>query len=304
MEPEQRNKNQELFFQYMKIEKNVSSHTITNYQIDLDDFYRFMFGQKILCEREVTREHVRRYLTYLFERKYERKSVSRRISALRSYFRFLEREEILSENVFNMTALPKQNRRLPHFLYEQEMIQLFDSLQGEEPLLQRDKAIIELLYATGMRVSECQQLQLADIDFMIGTVFVHGKGNKERYVPVGEFACEALNTYIEDGRKKLLAKSTNRETNNHLFLNYKGGPLSTRSFRTLLAKRVKEAALTSHVSPHHLRHSFATHLLNNGADLRVVQELLGHESLSTTQIYTHVTKERLRDVYMQNHPRA
>ncbi|KGA98261.1 tyrosine recombinase XerC [Alkalihalobacillus alcalophilus ATCC 27647 = CGMCC 1.3604] len=304
MEPEQRNKNQELFFQYMKIEKNVSGHTMTNYQIDLNDFNHFMFVQEISSEKEVTREHVRRYLTYLFEKKYERKTVSRRISALRSYFRFLEREEILSENVFNMTTLPKQTKRLPHFLYEQEMIQLFNSLQGEEPLLQRDKAIIELLYATGMRVSECQQLQLSDIDFMIGTVFVHGKGNKERYVPVGEFACEALNTYIEDGRAKLLAKSVNRETNNHLFLNYKGGPLSTRSFRTLLTKRVKEAALTSHVSPHHLRHSFATHLLNNGADLRVVQELLGHESLSTTQIYTHVTKERLRDVYMQNHPRA
>ncbi len=188
------------------------------------------------------------------------------------------------------------------FLYEEEMNQLFSSLTGEKALDKRDRSIIELLYATGIRVSECSQLHVGDLDFSIGTVFVTGKGRKERYVPVGSFACDALQDYLDSARVELLRKGDN-ETK-RLFLNYRGGPLSERSIRTVLLKRVEQAAISTRVRPHDIRHSFATHLLNNGADLRVVQDLLGHENLSTTQIYTHVTKERLRDVYMNHHPRA
>src|SRR5690625_1872038 len=159
-----------------------------------------------------------------------------------------------------------------------------------------------MLYATGMRIIECQGLQMNNIDFSIGTVFVKGKGRKERYIPFGKFAENALNTYINDGRKILLEK--NNEASASVFLNYRGNPLSVRGIRLILKKIVEKAALTVNVHPHKLRHTFATHLLNEGADLRSVQELLGHESISTTQIYTHVTKSHLRNVYMNSHPRA
>ncbi|KMK77208.1 tyrosine recombinase XerC [Alkalihalobacillus pseudalcaliphilus] len=292
------------FFQFLKVEKNCSIHTVRNYQIDLEDFELFLHEHKIVSVVDVKYEHIKLYLERLFNKKYERKSVSRRLSALRTYFRFLEKENVIADNVFKLVPLPKQKSRLPNFLYEKEIEQLFLSLEGEKPLEQRDRAILELLYATGMRVSECQQLQVSDLDFSIETVLIHGKGNKERYVPIGQFACEALNTYLLDGRLQLLSKAKESKESNHLFLNYSGQPLSVRSYSDILKKRMKEAALTANISPHQLRHSFATHLLNNGADLRVVQELLGHSSLSSTQIYTHVSKERLRDVYKQNHPRA
>ncbi|GAF63725.1 site-specific recombinase [Bacillus sp. TS-2] len=293
----------EQFFLYLKLEKNCSPHTLSSYQKDISDFFTFAKGLGIEKAVSVTNESCFRYLTYLFDKKLSRKTVSRKISALRSYFRFLERENYIQENVFHVTHLPKQANKLPNFLYETEMEQLFASLQGNEPLMQRDRAIIELLYATGMRVSECANLQIHDLDFSIGMVFVRGKGRKERYIPVGAFACEALNMYLNDGRVKLSQVSASNEKQS-LFLNYRGNTLSVRAYRTILDKRVKAAAITTKISPHALRHSFATHLLNNGSDLRVVQDLLGHESLSTTQIYTHVTKERLRDVYINHHPRV
>ncbi|MDV2685419.1 tyrosine recombinase XerC [Alkalihalophilus sp. As8PL] len=290
------------FIRFLQVEKNYSVHTVKSYQRDIDDFCHFMKKHECFSLTEVTYLFVRSYLTYLHELAYARNSVSRKISSMRSLFHYLMREEILTTNVFAETYLPKKAGRLPTFLYEEEMLQLFDAFQGEKPLDKRDRALLELLYATGMRVSECSHLEVEDIDFHIGTVFVTGKGRKERYIPIGSFAVDALKEYIDDARVNILKKG-NGETK-RLFLNYRGGPLSERSIRTILSKRVKEASLHQHVRPHDLRHSFATHLLNNGADLRVVQELLGHENLSTTQIYTHVTKERLRDVYKNHHPRA
>ncbi|WP_088105084.1 tyrosine recombinase XerC [Halalkalibacter urbisdiaboli] len=292
----------ENFIRYLQIEKNSSIHTINNYSRDIIFFRQFMIDNGLSSFVSVTYSHVRLFLTNLYKQKYKRKSVARKISAMRSFFRFLIREEKLTKNVFAQAYLPKREERLPHFLYENEMTVLFDSMMNTEPLDLRDKAIIEVLYGAGLRVSECSQLTLSDVDFSIGTVFVMGKGRKERYVPIGAFACDALHDYIEKGRVKLL-KSGKQDTK-HLFLNNRGGPLSERSIRTILTKRVEKAALSIHVSPHDIRHSFATHLLNNGADLRTVQELLGHRHLSTTQIYTHVTKDRLRDVYMNHHPRA
>ena len=290
------------FLTYLQLEKNSSLHTIRNYSLDIGDFASFMKNKKINNFAFVQTQDVRDYLTLLYEKEYARKTVSRKISALRSFYMFHMREKRVEVNIFASVVLPKSGERLPTFLYEEEMKELFDSLDGEEPLDQRDRAILELLYATGMRVSECSHLSIHDIDLNIGTALVVGKGRKERYTPIGAFACDALQEYMEGGRMKLLSKANNRLT--ALFLNYRGGPLSDRSIRTIVQKRMEKVSANKRLRPHDIRHSFATHMLNNGADLRVVQELLGHEHLSTTQIYTHVTKDRLRDVYKRAHPRS
>lgn len=290
------------FIFYLQVEKNSSIHTIINYEHDIIDFEAFLKIQHIHSFSEVSRSDVRKYLSLLFEKRYARRTVSRKISALRSFYSFHMREGSITENVFSSVYLPKKEERLPTFLYEKEMIELFEAFSGDKPLDQRDRAILELLYATGMRVSECSQLSLDDVDFSIGTVLIFGKGRKERYTPIGSFALEALKHYIENGRNSLQKMSTEKKT--ALFLNFRGGSLSERSIRTIVQNRMEKAGKQKHLRPHDIRHSFATHLLNNGADLRVVQELLGHEHLSSTQIYTHVTKERLRDVYKHSHPRA
>ncbi|WP_078430707.1 tyrosine recombinase XerC [Alkalihalobacterium alkalinitrilicum] len=291
------------FVFYLQVEKNCSKHTIENYLLDIEDFVSYMKENNLSEFSVVTYHFVRGYLSALHEYKYARTTIARKISALRSLYRFLLRENKVNENPFASTHSPKTGKRLPTFLYEQEMEQLFSSFDDSKVLDQRDKALIEILYSSGLRVSECCQLKTEDIDFSIGTAFVIGKGRKERYVPVGSYALDALQNYIEDGRNQLLSKSKSGP-HDVLFLNFRGGPLSDRSVRDILKKRVEKASLIMHVSPHMLRHTFATHLLNNGADLRVVQELLGHSHLSSTQIYTHVTKDRLKDVYNKHHPRA
>ena len=288
------------FVLYLQIEKNSSPHTIANYTRDLDDFIAFMKQHSVDSFAAVSYAHVRLYLAYLHEQRLARGTVSRKLSSLRSFFRFLLREEVVEENPFALAHTPRGGKRLPNFLYEEEMEQLFSSFDHGKPLDQRDLALIELLYSSGLRVSECTALTVKDLDFSSETVLVFGKGKRERYVPIGHFALEALQMYLNDGRKKLLSNHDEK----HLFLNYRGTKLSERSVRTILKKRIESSALSTHLSPHMIRHTFATHLLNNGADLRVVQELLGHEHLSSTQIYTHVTKERLKAVYNQHHPRA
>lgn len=292
----------ELFMRYLQIEKGCSPHTLSNYARDIDAFYLFMKKEAIPSLKDVTYAVLRTYLTELHEKKYAKKTISRKLSAMRSFCRFLKREGNLQDNVFAHASLPKADSKLPQFLYEEEMQKLFEGIKGESPIDLRDRAILELIYATGMRVSECCLLEINHLDFSLGTVLVYGKGKKERYVPVGSYAVQAILRYLELGRPSLKGKSVT-ETN-LLFLNYRGNGLSERSYRTILTKRMEEASLYHRISPHKLRHSFATHLLNNGADLRVVQDLLGHEHLSTTQVYTHVSKDRLRDVYMNHHPRA
>lgn len=290
------------FKEYLQIEKNASPYTVKYYLNDLELFFDFLASEAVNDLREVDERVVRVFLNALYNRKLSRRSVSRKISALRTFYKFLEREEIVIGNPFTLIRLPKTESPIPGFLYAEELEKLFEVNDLTDPLGQRDQAILELLYATGMRVSECQQLVLDNIDFTIGTVFVTGKGRKERYIPYGKFAEIALETYIQDGRKLLLAKA--KQPTNVLFLNHRGFPLTDRGIRDVLNRVVKKAALTVNVHPHKLRHTFATHLLNEGADLRSVQELLGHENLSTTQIYTHVTKDHLRRVYMKSHPRA
>ena len=292
----------QLFVGYLQIERNYSKYTIASYQNDLEHFVQFMEQEGISSFLDITYADVRLYLTTLHDEKLARKSVARKVSSLRSLYRFLLREGYLKDNPFALASLPKKELSIPKFLYAEELEELFEVSDTETPLGQRNQALLELMYATGIRVSECVNLQLTDIDFAVGTILVTGKGKKQRYIPFGSYAQDALITYIENGRKQLAKKT--EEQSHMVFLNAKGTPLTSRGVRYVLNELIKKASLTMRISPHMLRHTFATHMLDEGADLRTVQELLGHENLSTTQIYTHVSKERLRSVYMKHHPRA
>ncbi|MFE1244517.1 tyrosine recombinase XerC [Fictibacillus sp. NPDC058756] len=290
------------FLNYLMIEKNSSPYTIEHYEKDINDFTSFLKQQAIEGFAAVSYVLVRHYLVTLHEKKYARNTVARKISSMRSFYRFLNREKIVELNPFAMASLPKKAKMLPQFLYEKELEKLFNVSDISTPIGQRNQAILELLYGTGIRVSECCKLQLKDLDLFVEAALVKGKGKKERYVPIGSFAKEALEKYISDGRKLLLEKTENKTDS--LFLNYKGEPLSPRSVRNILNKIIEESSLNIHISPHVLRHTFATHMLNEGADLRAVQELLGHSQLSSTQVYTHVTKDHLKKIYNNAHPRA
>ncbi|TGB04817.1 tyrosine recombinase XerC [Halobacillus salinus] len=289
------------FLEYLQIEKNASPLTVEHYAHDIDEFFVFLQTEQLSIE-QCEYSDIRIFLSGLYDRGLSRRSVSRKVSSIRSLYRFLEREEKVKQNPFSFVSLPKAAHPIPEFFYEEELQELFTVSDLEDPLGQRNQAILELLYGTGIRVSECTNVELRDLDFSLSTLLVHGKGNKERYVPFGAFASQALKHYIEDGRGKLLQKG--KGNTDRLLLNAKGGPLTARGIRLILNKLVDKTAITADISPHKLRHSFATHLLNAGADLRSVQELLGHSQLSSTQIYTHVSKDRLRNVYMDSHPRA
>ena len=289
------------FIQYLQVEKQASEHTIRNYKQDILAFEQFLNNDEEVSFLTVEYIHIRIYLTNLYKQEYSRRSIARIISSLRSFYHFLVREEVVANNPFTLASVPKAGKRLPTFFYEKELDILFQSVDTSTPLGERNSAILELLYATGIRVSECVQLNIDDFDDEIGALLVKGKGKKERYVPVGSYAMDALDVYIQGGRGKLGKGDQDEQA---LFLNYRGGRLSDRRIRRMLIKLAEDAALTAKISPHVLRHTFATHMLNEGADLRTVQELLGHSQLSTTQIYTHVTKDRLREVYRSAHPRA
>lgn len=290
----------QLYLGYLQVERNYSQYTIVSYDTVLKQFLIFMNREGIKAFEEVTYSDVRLYLTMLHESGMSRKTISRKVSSLRSFYRFLSREKIVSTNPFAHATLPKKELSIPKFFYEEELAPLFQCSDLSTAVGQRNQALIELLYATGIRVSECCNIEWSDIDFTIGTVLVLGKGKKQRYVPFGEFAKKSLLQYKEDGYLKLDKTRTQKK----VFLNQRGTPLSDDGVRLILKKMMDEATMSLHISPHMLRHSFATHLLNHGADLRSVQELLGHDHLSTTGIYTHVSKEQLKRVYMAHHPRA
>jgi integrase/recombinase XerC len=292
------------FLEYLQIEKNYSKYTIVYYQKDIEDFFDFMKEEAITSISGVTHTEARLYLTVLHKKKYARRSVARKTSSLRSFFKYLLREGQITLNPFSVVSLPKQEKRLPQFLYSEELEKLFSVSKRDTPLGQRNQVLLELLYATGIRISECCAIQLQDIDFNLGTILITGKGNKQRYVPYGSFAQDAMEFFIENGRRELISKAKQPSTTKHLFLNFRGEPITSRGVRVVLNDLVKQASSNLHISPHVLRHTFATHMLNEGADLRVVQELLGHASLSSTQLYTHVTKEHLQKTYNQFHPRA
>ncbi|GLI86005.1 tyrosine recombinase XerC [Rossellomorea marisflavi] len=288
------------FIDYLKIEKHYSSYTFEHYRHDIEEFYVFMKEQGIGSLKDVEYSDARLFLTKLHDQGLKRASVARKVSSIRSFYRFLNREARILENPFSYVNLPKREQRLPKFFYEEEIQALLDACGDSTPLEIRNRALFELLYATGMRVSECSGLTLDDLDFSLSILLVRGKGGKERYVPFGSFAHDALEEYINRSRTTL----TKHASEKHLFLNHRGGPLTQRGIRLILTKLIDKASLTRKIHPHMLRHTFATHLLNNGADLRAVQDLLGHASLSSTQVYTHVSKDQLRKSYLAHHPRA
>jgi len=289
------------YIEYIQIEKNYSEYTIKFYRQDIEHFFMFMSEQSIFNLENVEYFDARLYLTQLYSSKYSRASLARKISSLRSFYKFLMREKIVLENPFTLLTQPKKELRIPKFFYQEEMEKLFEVCEGQNPLDIRNKALLEMLYSTGIRVSECANIQLKDIDFDFDAIIVKGKGKKERIVLFGSFAHNAIQNYINFARNQLMQ---NAIPHHHLFVNYKGTPLTVRGIRHILNSLIEKAALTGKMHPHMLRHTFATHLLNNGADIRTVQELLGHEYLSSTQVYTHVTKEHLKKTYIAHHPRA
>jgi tyrosine recombinase XerC len=287
----------EKFLRYLEIEKNFSSHTVLNYKLDLYDFKKFLQDKPVENIDYLT---LRKYLFYLKENNLTNRTISRKLSCLRSFFKFLFKESLIENNPALMISSPKQDKTLPIFLTEDEVVKMIEAPAQDEILGLRDCAILETLYSTGMRVSELVSLDVSDIDFISGTIKALGKGKKERLLPVGERALKAINKYLSQRNSDRKIK----EGKDILFLNKNNQRITDRGIRKIVNKYIKITSLKSGVSPHTFRHSFATHLLNRGADLRSVQELLGHANLSTTQIYTHLTTDKLKAVYDKAHPRA
>ena len=290
------------FINYLTHERNYSDLTIKAYTDDIAHFTSFLSetGDNDLLKIELLDARV--YLSHLTDEQYTRTSISRKISSLRAFYQYLMNHEFISENPFSYLHLKKSGLRLPNFFYSEEIELLFEAASGDNPLDYRDKAILEILYGTGIRVSECQSIRLEDIDLDLGVMLVLGKGNRERYVPFGEYAKYALEDYMEYCRTPLMNQY--QKEHEYLLISQYGDHISVSGIQYALNQLVKKTSLTSNIHPHKLRHSFATHLLDNGADMRTVQELLGHKSLSSTQIYTHVTKDHLLKDYQKFHPRA
>jgi integrase/recombinase XerC len=295
---------QEIFDEYIKhyleAEKGASYYTVRNYRDDLADFFKFLTKKELTLLDEVDRHVLRDYLSELVGRGIAKASIARKLSAIRSFFRYLVREEIIAKNPIEQVSSPKLDKRLPSFLTQEEMEKLLNAPDLSTPLGQRDRALLELLYASGLRVSELVGLTLEQIDLESNEIRVWGKGSKERVVLMGQPAAEALKDYIKEGRARLRGEKKSKA----LFLDRYGQKLTERSVQRLLNQHAKKAGIGKRVHPHLLRHTFATHLLDGGADLRVVQELLGHARLTSTQIYTHVTKGQARKVYLAAHPLA
>jgi integrase/recombinase XerC len=293
------------FLRYMQVERHASVHTLRNYEADIRVFAFFLaaeqgFEEAALADiSQVDGISLRNHLAALKRQGLCKSSQARHLTALRSFLRYLCREAELASNPAEFTASPKKDKHLPQFLYYEEVEALLeapdDSLAG-----QRDRAILELLYGCGLRVSELTALDVSSVNVAGGYVRVFGKGAKERINPLGAAAADAITAYLETRR----VAGQPSHTRSALFLNLRGGRLTDRSVRNIVDKHIQNAAVTKHLSPHGLRHSFATHLLENGADLRSVQELLGHASISSTQIYTHVTRSHMKEVYDRTHPRA
>lgn len=291
-----------LFSSYLMNERHYSEHTNLAYTDDIMAFHHFLkeTGEDDLLT--VTLSDARIYLSYLTDKEYSRSSISRKISSMRAFYQFLLNNEIIQDNPFSYLQVKNRGSRLPTFFYEEEMKALFEAAEGNSTLDLRNQALLELLYGTGIRVSECQGIKLKDIDFSMGMLFVTGKGNRERYIPFGHYASEALKLYLADGRKRLMDKY--KKEHDFAFVNHHGDQITQNGIQYVLSQLIKKSSLTHNISPHMLRHTFATHLLNNGADIRTVQELLGHKSLASTQVYTHVTTEHLQKDYNAFHPRA
>ena len=318
------------FLSYLKFEKRFSEHTAKCYGADLSQFAQFLADSSggLLTEGTVSLgaeqagqatavatqtspkvdqlflladvNSLRAYLAFLNEQQYSKATIARKLATLRSFYKFLVKRNRLTTNPVMAVRTPKQDKKLPHFLEYEEVKRLLETPPTDNWLGARDRAILETLYSTGIRVSELVGLNMDDIDFLGEVVHIRGKGKKERIAPISSSALQVIQHYMEFRNKR--AQSSNFDAK-VLFVNKHGKRLSTRSVRRKMDKYLKIAGLDPSISPHTLRHSFATHMLNNGADLRSVQELLGHQSLSTTQVYTHLTTRKLKEVYQNAHPR-
>ena len=306
------------FLDYLKLERHFSDYTIKSYGADLIQFGQYLAGvighpnqpapETPISGEELDRRQlscepltIREFLAYLYGQNYTKSTTARKLATLRSFYKFLMRRGQISINPLSTIRTPKQEKRLPKCLDLEQIQKLLDTPGDADVLCSRDKAILEVLYSSGIRVSELVELDMSDLDLQEGVLRVRGKGRKDRLTPIGSQAIKALQRYFE---RRAAESQTTGPLTGRVFLNKHGGSLSTRSVRRKLDKYLSAAGLDPGISPHTLRHSFATHLLNNGADLRSVQELLGHQSLSTTQIYTHLTTSRMKQVYDSAHPRA
>jgi len=288
----------EEFLDYLKHEKGASPHTLAGYRIDLTQLAEHLAERKVRLS-ETDNVILRGFLVGLYERRLTKASAARKLAAIRSFFEFCVRRKWIEINPAQAIATPRLERRVPAFLSEEEVGKLLAAPSSDDALGLRDRAILELFYATGIRVSELVGIGLEDINLEERMIRVRGKGKKERLVPFGRKAAGSIEDYLRVRPEFPLKLGASA-----LFLNYQGGRLTTRSVQRLVHKYFKEAALRLKISPHALRHSFATHLLNRGADLRVIQEFLGHESLATTQRYTHLDVRHLLEVYRKSHPRS
>lgn len=284
------------YLEYLKYQKNYSDETIHSYSIDIEEFLDYINSECInVCE--VGYDVVKAWLIHLDEKKNKSTTVSRKISSLRGFYKYLINNKVMNSNPFSLVSLPKKERHLPRFFYYNELEEMFQVPKLNTALGQRDRLLLEMLYATGVRVSELVNIKVSDINGE--EIKVLGKGNKERIVEFGDYAESILELYLNEGYKSLNVKKSE-----YLFLNNRGGKLTTRGVRYILDNIINKTTIDKKISPHMLRHTFATHLLNEGCDLLTVQELLGHESLTATSIYTHITNDRLKEVYFKCHPRA
>jgi len=282
------------FLNHLKIERNYSNHTLTNYKVDLKEFEDFIATQKTNDIKDIDYFILRKFLSVLADKNLHKRSLSRKISTLKSFFKFMLKESEIKKNPATSLIYPRLDKPLPKFLTEEQMQKVLALAEGDDLMSLRDKAILEFLYSTGARVSELVSLKKDDLDLISAIAKVKGKGRKERLLPLGEPALISIKEYLD--------KRT--DTNPFFLINKRAKTLTDRGVRLIVDKCIKKGALALKISPHTFRHSFATHLLNRGADLRSVQELLGHSSISTTQIYTHLTIDALKEVYEKTHPRA
>jgi integrase/recombinase XerC len=301
----------EQFLEHLRYERNVSAHTLRNYASDLEQFVDHLApadpksgARKFPDLKNVDHLTIREWLAELHSAQKKKASIARKLAALRTFFQFLVREGLLESNPAKLVSTPRQEKKLPKHLSIEEAIKFIETPDIQTDLGKRDRAMLELMYATGVRVAELTTLNLADIDFRNQLIRVTGKRRKQRIVPFGDPAANAIRDYLKVRDKFLLNSPISERDDEALFLNYQGTRITTRSVGRMVEKYIKICAGIHRISPHALRHSFATHLLDSGADLRDIQELLGHARLSTTQVYTHVSMEKLVEVYDKAHPKA
>ncbi|GAF66732.1 site-specific tyrosine recombinase XerD [Bacillus sp. TS-2] len=291
----------EQFIDFIRIERGLADNTIQSYKRDLESYVHFLKKvEDVHSFQNVERESVRQFLYFLRDQGKADSSIARMLSSIRAFHQYHLRLQRLNQDPSALIEIPKPVKRLPKVLNLEEVEALLNVAKGSKPLQLRNQAMLELLYATGIRVTEMVQLTLSDLHLSMGFIRCIGKGEKERIIPLGKMATESIQHYLEHSRGVL----KKNQQHDYVFVNHFGRPLTRQGFWKILKQLTNDAKITKELSPHTLRHSFATHLLENGADLRAVQEMLGHADISTTQIYTHVTKTRLKDVYSKYHPRA